>query len=44
MKNNIFQREELHTERFETLTGHCEDVPRLQNSRTPRRTGDLQWN
>jgi hypothetical protein len=28
MKNDILQREELHTEIFGTLMGHCENVPR----------------
>jgi hypothetical protein len=36
--------EELYTERFGTSTRHCEDVSQLWNGRTPRRTGNLQWN
>jgi hypothetical protein len=27
MKDNILQKEELHTKGFVTSTGHCEDVP-----------------
>jgi hypothetical protein len=41
MKDDILQRKELYSEEFGTTTGHCEDVPQSQNSRTSRRTGDL---
>jgi hypothetical protein len=41
MKNNILQREELHTERLGTLMGHCKNVPQSQDGRTPRRAGNL---
>jgi hypothetical protein len=43
-KNNILQSKELHTKRFGTSTGHCENVPWSRNSRTPGRAGNLQWN